>query len=60
MIADAPEIRDAEINGISDDPYICPYCGEEAARAYIVKKTGEVLGCENCIDWVQTENWREA
>ena len=52
-LPDAPWIRDAEINGVPDSPEIrCPYCGKEAESFFKDKKTGEIIGCNECIEMV--------
>lgn len=32
--------------------YLCPRCGEECETLYKDKHTGEVLGCDCCIEAV--------
>jgi hypothetical protein len=27
----------------------CPICGEECETVYSLRKTDEIIGCENCI-----------
>ena len=27
----------------------CPICGEECETVYSLRKTAEIIGCENCI-----------
>lgn len=52
-LPDAPWIRDAELNGIPEDPPCrCPVCGEECETYYFTYERGvrgDVIGCENCI-----------
>lgn len=48
-LPDAPWIRDAEINGMPEDPPpLCPVCGEEA-EDYYIDLAGDIIGCENCV-----------
>lgn len=60
MLPDAPWIRDAETNGYTDGPEIpdpvCPYCGYENPDQFFVMD-GTVLGCDHCIDMVDTHDW---
>ena len=60
-VPDAPWIRDAEQNGIeSPDPVKCPVCYEECERIYYYKNNEhDALGCENCIDWLSSDDWKE-
>ena len=62
-IADAPWIRDAEINGMpggdAPDPR-CPICNHECERIYFYKgetDARDVLGCDLCIDWEDAATW---
>lgn len=56
-IDDAPEIRDAENNGVGyyELPE-CPICHNKADTFFFVNgsKT-DILGCENCVAWA--ESW---
>lgn len=38
-----------------EETYICPECGRECEKLYI--KGFEVLGCDNCIDECDCEDW---
>jgi len=52
-IPDDPRVRDAMINGVPEGTVIrCPCCGEEAESFFKDKKTGEILGCDECIETV--------
>lgn len=35
-----------------NDPPICPICCKEADRFYFEKDGREIVGCDNCIDWI--------
>ncbi len=58
-LADAPEIRDAMINGVGyDTPEpTCPICGSECERIYHMSGGGDAIGCENCIEWDDAFDW---
>ena len=59
MIPDAPWIRDAEINGyqVGDDVELyCPCCGKEAV-SYYLDSDDNILGCDECIRWVDAYEW---
>ena len=48
-LPDAPWIRDAEINGMPEEPLpVCPCCGEET-EDYYIDLAGDIIGCENCV-----------
>ena len=34
-----------------DKTPICPECGGECERFYMLRATNEIIGCECCIDW---------
>ena len=36
-------------------PIVCPVCGDECKSFFVLN--GEVLGCENCIDEWDSEEW---
>ncbi len=57
MIADAPWVRDAELNGIGEslpDP-VCPVCGAECEHIFLIG--GEVVGCECCVEVKDACEW---
>ena len=56
-IADAPWIRDAELNGMpeSKDVY-CPICNEENPEWFYVQSR-EIVGCSCCIDRYDPWEW---
>jgi len=57
-IDDAPEIRDAEINGVGyyELPE-CPICHNKADTFFFVKSNkSEILGCECCVSWGESWN----
>ncbi len=58
-IPDAPWIRDAENNGVgsSDPEPKCPICYQECERLYRYNGGRDILGCENCIDTVDSYDW---
>lgn len=57
-IPDAPWIRDAEKNGMPEDPApICPCCGEETDRYYL-DRDGDIIGCEYCIRSVDAYKYK--
>lgn len=59
-LPDAPWIRDAELNGIdAPDPVKCPVCGGECERIYFYKGNRDALGCDICIDWMDSYDWQE-
>ncbi len=55
-IADAPWIRDAEINGMEDCPQpICPVCGAVAESIFLVN--GSEIGCDFCVETKDAYDW---
>ena len=38
---------------------VCPVCGEECETIYTDKKTGDVLGCDCCIDSEDAYDWSD-
>ena len=47
-----PDITRVRREGLPEAPEIrCPFCGGECERFY--KSGCEIIGCENCIDWVE-------
>ena len=53
IVPDAPWVRNAMMFGIVDPPEVrCPVCGEEAENLYVDKHSGDILGCERCIELV--------
>lgn len=58
-LSDAPWIRDAEINGMPKSKHPrCPICGSEESDYFYVS-SGEVVGCECCIDKVEVWDLEE-
>ena len=58
-LPDAPWIRDAELNGVPEDPpVICPVCGAECEEIYETREYGEVLGCDQCILIRNAYDWK--
>lgn len=55
-IGDHPVIRNMERTGYPDgkEPaeYRCPVCGKECESIFKYKATGEIVGCDKCIDCV--------
>lgn len=53
-ISDHPVIRNMKQTGYPDgiepEIYHCPLCGAECECAFKHKATGEIVGCENCIE----------
>ena len=51
---DHPVIANMERTGHPDgkepEAYHCPLCGKECESIYKNKDTGEIVGCENCIE----------
>lgn len=37
------------------EPICCPVCGDECERFFV--RLGEILGCENCIDEYDAEDY---
>lgn len=59
QLPDAPWIRDAELNGVPEDPpVICPVCGAECEEIYETREYGEVLGCDKCILIREAYDWK--
>ena len=59
-LPDAPWIREAEMYGMppydeGPDP-VCPICGHECPET-IFLQDGDVVGCENCIDAQDANDW---
>ena len=49
-IPDAPWIRDAELNGMPDEPDpVCPVCGKIPNDYAYYDPSGDVIGCDRCI-----------
>ena len=40
-----------------DDTPMCPICGEECETIYRVKDTKEVIGCDCCIEAIESWPW---
>ena len=61
MIADAPWIRDAEINGVENAPDLkCPVCYSICETLYTNGGRSGVVGCENCISTIDPwDYWEE-
>ena len=58
MIPDAPYIREAEMNGMpSPEKVYCPCCGRECLTIYAIG--GDVIGCEQCVDVLDANEWLE-
>ena len=55
-ISDHPIIRNMELTGYPDgkepEEYHCPVCGKECECIFKHKATGEIVGCDNCIEGV--------
>lgn len=55
-IPDHPAIRNMERTGYPDgkepEAYHCPWCGKECERVLKHSITGEIVGCDNCIEGV--------
>lgn len=48
---DHPDIARVLVEGLPEAaPTYCPICGEEALILYRNTHTGDVVGCENCIE----------
>ena len=65
-IGDNPAVRNLCKTGYTDggEPKIprCPCCGEEADTFYVLRGTGEIVGCLDCIrkaDAYECENEEE-
>lgn len=59
-LPDAPWIRDAETNGVPDEPLPnCPICGEETEK-FFLDRDGDIIGCEYCIRAVDSENYKNS
>ena len=56
VIGDHPVIANMEQTGHPDgrepDTYRCPFCGKECESIFKHKSTGEIVGCDNCIEGV--------
>lgn len=55
-IGDHHVIRNMEQTGYPDgkepEAYRCPVCGKECESIFKHKDTGEIVGCDNCIEVV--------
>ena len=40
-----------------DRPVFCPECGEECSFIYV--KDGDVIGCDNCVEEMSSDTWRD-
>ena len=53
-ISDHPIIRNMELTGYPDgkepESYRCPVCGKECETIFRYKATGEIVGCDICIE----------
>ena len=56
VLGDHPAIANALATGYPDgnEPefYRCPVCGKECESIFKHKDTGEIAGCDNCIERV--------
>ena len=56
VLGDHPAIANALAtgypNGKAPEAYYCPVCGEECESIFKHKVTGEIFGCDNCIEVV--------
>ena len=56
-IGDHPAIANALATGYPDgmepEEYQCPVCGKECECVYTHKESGEVAGCDRCLDEVE-------
>ena len=60
MVADAPWIRDAEMNGDEETIEVeCPVCGQRCETLFTNRQTNEVFGCECCIRIEDAYEWAE-
>lgn len=57
-LPDAPWIRDAELNGLPEDPEVeCPVCGSKTCDQIFLDKFGEAVGCEYCLKALTVWDW---
>lgn len=53
-IGDHPAIANALATGYPDgqesEAYRCPVCGKECESIFKHKGTGEIVGCDNCVE----------
>lgn len=53
-IGDHPAIANALATGYPSgkepETYHCPWCGKECESIFKRKGTGEIVGCDNCIE----------
>lgn len=58
-VPDHPVIANMERTGHPDgkfqSPLLCPLCGGECETIYRIKESGEVVGCDLCIE--QIDPW---
>lgn len=56
-IGDHPDIANALATGYPDgnepEAYRCPVCDKECESIYKCKETGEIVGCDRCVDTVE-------
>lgn len=56
VLGDHPAIANVLATGHPDgkepEAYYCPVCNEECERIFKHKGTGEIVGCDNCIEGV--------
>lgn len=56
-IGDHPDIANALATGYPDgkepDDYRCPVCDKECESIFKSKSTGEIVGCDRCIECVE-------
>ena len=55
-IGDHPAIANTLATGYPDgkepEEYRCPVCGKECESIFRYKATGEIVGCDKCVDVV--------
>ena len=60
QLPDAPWIVDAELNGLPEVPVVkCPVCGAECEEIYFYRGSRDALGCDRCIDSMDSYDWRQ-
>lgn len=55
-----PEERWGECTSRVDGDYVylkCPLCGKECDDVKIDEDTGEIVGCSECLDYVDSGEW---
>jgi hypothetical protein len=39
--------------------YYCQWCGAENPECYYRDRTGQIIGCEHCIDTLDAAEWED-